>query len=231
MTQVAVIDLIADIAQIAREAPNPTIIRAYNRAAREFCRQSRWLRSSLPGETEAGTLLYSMGTDPDLEVIGLRAVSLARRTGNTRPRPLRVSTSTSWPSGERNAEPQRYAYVPEGQIALNPTPDAVYDLLMTLVIMPTLATNSVPAELLPRWDQTLQAGALAYLYEVPRGLDPRLGHDGGGLLSVHRVSVDAGAGAGDSGSARNPGAGHRPHFPGLDRTSARECRIDAFPTS
>lgn len=168
MTQVAVIDLIADIAQIAREAPNPTIIRAYNRAAREFCRQSRWLRSSLPGETEAGTMLYSMGPDPDLEVIGLRAVSLARRTGNTRPRPLRVSTSTSWPFGERNAEPQRYVYVPEGQIALNPTPDAVYDLLMTLVIMPTLATNSVPAELLPRWDQTLQAGALAYLYEVPR---------------------------------------------------------------
>lgn len=168
MTQVAIIDLIADIAQIAREAPNPTIIRAYNRAAREFCRQSRWLRSALPGETAADTSLYSLGTDPDLEVIGVRAVSIARQTGNTKPRPLRVSSSTSWPAGERSGEPQRYAYVPEAQLALNPTPDRVYDLLVTLVIMPTASSNSVPAELLPRWDQTLQAGALAYLYEVPR---------------------------------------------------------------
>lgn len=168
MTQVAIIDLLADIAQIARGAPNPTLIRAYNRAAREFCRQSRWLRHSQPGVTEAGTPLYSLGTDPDLEVIGIRAVSLARTTGNTMPRPLRVSASTTWRAGERNAEPQRYAYVPEAQLALNPTPDAVYDLLVTLVIMPTAASNSVPAELLPRWDQTLQAGALAYLYEVPK---------------------------------------------------------------
>lgn len=167
MTQVAIIDLIADIAQIARNAPNPTIIRAYNRAAREFCRQSRWLRSTLPGETTADTSLYSLGTDPDLEVIGVRAVSIARQTGNTKPRALRVSASTGWPAGERSAEPQRYAYVPEGQLALNPTPDRVYDLLVTLVIMPTLASNSIPAELLPRWDQTLQAGALSYLYEVP----------------------------------------------------------------
>lgn len=168
MTQVAIIDLIADIAQIAREAPNPTIIRAYNRAAREFCRQSRWFRSSLAGETTADTSLYQLGTDPDLEVIGIRAMSLARRTGNTKPRPLGVSASSAWPAGERSAEPQRYAYVPEAQFALNPTPDAIYDLLVTLVVMPTLASNSIPAELLPRWDQTLQAGALAYLYEVPR---------------------------------------------------------------
>ena len=107
MTQVAIIDLLADIAQIARGAPNPTLIRAYNRAAREFCRQSRWLRSALPGVTEAGTLLYSLGTDPDLEVIGIRAVSLARTTGNTTPRPLRVSASTTWRAGSVRGSTRR----------------------------------------------------------------------------------------------------------------------------
>jgi hypothetical protein len=167
MTQVAIIDLIADIAQIARNAPNPTIIRAYNRAAREFCRQSRWLRSTLPGVTEAETRLYSLGTDPDLEVIGIKAMSCANQSGNPQPRSLRVSVPTGWIPGQRSGQPRRYAYVPEAQFALDPLPDAVYDLVVTIVLMPTLATNSIPAELLPRWDQTLQAGALAYLYEVP----------------------------------------------------------------
>jgi hypothetical protein len=167
MSQAPIIDLIADIAQITRKAPNATIIRAYNRAAREFCHQSRWLRSTLAAQTVEGSALYSLGTDPDLEVIGVKAVSCAPLLGNTQPRPLRVSVPTGWPAGQPPGQPVRYAYVPESQIAFNPTPDATYDVVITLVLQPTLMCNSVPSEMLARWDQKLQAGALAYLYEIP----------------------------------------------------------------
>lgn len=167
MTQTALIDIIPDIAQICRKAPNATLIRALNRSAREFCKQTRWMRLALVGTTEIGTQLYSMGSDPDLEVIGLKAVSSAARTGNTRPRALQVSTPTGWLPGQPNDAPMRYAYVPEGQMALNPTPDKVYDLLLTIVVQPTLAANSIPGQLLTRWDRVIKAGALAYLLEVP----------------------------------------------------------------
>lgn len=166
MTQTALIDIIPDIAQIARKCPPATLVRALNRAAREFCKQTRWMRLTLQGETEADTQLYSMGADQDLEIIGLKAVSSAARTGNTRARALTVSTPTGWLPGQPTGAPQRYAYVPEAMVALNPTPDAIYDLLLTIVVQPTLASNSVPSQLLVRWDRAIKDGALAYLHDI-----------------------------------------------------------------
>lgn len=167
MAQTPIVDVLADVAQIARQAPTSTLIRAYVRAARKFCHQSRWLRSTLTGQTVADLALYSLGSDPDLEVIGLKAVSAAALTGNTQARPLRVSVPTGWIADQQPGQPIRYAYVPEGQMALNPTPDAAYNMVMTLVLQPTKTTTSLPSELLVRWDQALQAGALEYLYSLP----------------------------------------------------------------
>lgn len=165
--QTPLIDLIPDVAQIVRKAPNATIIRAMNRAAREFCKQSRWLRLTLPGETSPDVVLYSMGADQDLEIIGIKAATRAARSGNIKPRALSLSDPTGWPAGQHNGTPQRYAYVPEGQLALDPPPDAVYDLVLTIVVQPTLGSNSIPGQLVVRWDRVIKAGALAYLYEIP----------------------------------------------------------------
>lgn len=167
MTQTALIDIVPDVAQVCRKAPNATVIRALNRAAREFCKQTRWMRMTLQGVTEADLSQYSMGSDQVLEIIGLKAVSAARQTGNTQPWPLRVSAPTTWPAGGTPGAPRRYAYVPEAIIALNPTPDAVYDLVLTIIVQPTLAANSIPSQLLVRWDRAIKAGALAYLLELP----------------------------------------------------------------
>lgn len=167
MTQTALIDIIPDIAQVCRKAPNPTLIRALNRSAREFCKQTRWMRMSLQGQTVVGDTLYSMGSDQDLEIIGIKAMTAARQTGNTQPWPLHVSDPTAWVPGQQTSAPTRYAYVPEGQFSLNPAPDQVYDLVITIVVQPTLAANSVPGQLLVRWDRVIKAGALAYLYDLP----------------------------------------------------------------
>lgn len=167
MPNVAVLDVIADVAQIVRRAPNTTLIGAYVRAARKFCRESRWFRSTLIGQTVADTQLYSLGTDPALEVLGLRAVSAAGLSGNVQSWPLNVQDPTSWNPNVQTRRPQAYAYVPEGQIALYPTPDQAYSLTMTLVLQPRSGATEVPEELLVKWDQALQDGALAYLFGIP----------------------------------------------------------------
>lgn len=167
MANVPVLNVIADVAQLVRQAPNPTVIGAYVRAARKFCRESRWLRVELVGQTEADTRVYSLGSDPYLEVLGLRAASAARTSGNTQRWPLRVSTTDAWDPNAGPGKPQRYAYVPEAQIAIDPVPDGVYDLTLTLVAQPKAGVNELPEELLVKWDQVLQAGALAYLFAIP----------------------------------------------------------------
>jgi hypothetical protein len=166
VANVAVLDVMADVAQLVRQAPNGTLIGAYIRAARRFCRESRWYRATLPGQTAAGTKLYSLGSDPYLEVLGLKAASANRLTGDTKVWPLGVSDTTSWDPNAQPGKPKVYAYVPEAQFALFPTPDNIYALTLTLVLQPKAGANQVPEELLVKWDQTLQAGALSYLYSL-----------------------------------------------------------------
>lgn len=165
MAQVQVMDVIADVAQIARQAPNATLIGAYIRAARKFCRESRWYRASLSGATEAGTRTYSLGSDTYLEVLGMRAASAAAATGD--PWPLGVSNTSTWGTSTQQGKPRRYAYIPEAQFALDPIPDGIYTLNLTLVLQPKKGAASVPEELLTKWDQALQDGALSYLLDIP----------------------------------------------------------------
>lgn len=169
MASTPVVELLADVAQICRKAPSGTMIRAYVRSARDFCRQSRWFRSSLAGQTEAGTQVYSLGSDPDLEVVGLHACTAAQISGNTKQWPLSVCNDTGqWQPGGNPSQPRQYAYVPEGQIAFGPTvPDQVYNVLMTLVLAPKRGAVVVPAEILVKWEYAIQAGTLEYLLALP----------------------------------------------------------------
>lgn len=167
MANVNVLDVIADVAQIARKAPNGTLIGAYIRAARKFCRESRWYRSTLVGQNVADKQVYSLGSDPYVEIVGLAAVTGAYLTGAPRTWPLTPSDSKGWNPDANATRPTRYCYVPEAQLALYPTPDAAYTITSTLVLQPKAGAVVVPEELLVKWDQVLQAGALAYLHSIP----------------------------------------------------------------
>lgn len=167
MAQVQVLERMRDVQQIVRRAPNGTLISAYVRAARKFCRDTRWFRSTLIGQTVADTRLYNLGSDTYMEVVGIRAMSAQQLNGSGQPWQVPASDPAGWYPGFRPSQPQRYAYVPEGQFAIDPLPDKAYTLTVTLQLQPKAGVTSLPEELLVKWDQALQDGALMYLLNIP----------------------------------------------------------------
>lgn len=166
MAQIQVADILGDIKQICREAPMPTLIGAYVRAARRFCNISRWLRADIPGACVIGAELYSLGSDTFNEIIGIRSIELTALDGKVNP--LTSSSSGSWDADDENAEPELYQYVPEGQFAVHPKPDAAYSLTVQVVLQPKRGSNSIDDTLVVNWEYALQAGCLGYLLALPR---------------------------------------------------------------
>lgn len=161
-------DYLANVRQIVRKAPSITVRRAYMRALREWCQQTQWLRVALPGFTTADTKIYTLGTDEALDVVGIRAASVTETVGGrSQTSGLLPSDSTQWNADVQNALPRRYCYVPESKFALDPTPNATYDLLITLVVVPRESATQVPVDPLVKYSNNIEAGALAYLLSIP----------------------------------------------------------------
>jgi hypothetical protein len=170
MNIVSVNDYLANVAQVCRKAPSTTLRHAYMRAYREFCQQSQWLRTNIPGATTPLVSQYAMGNDPQLDIMGIFAMQ-GTRTANTPPGPqtftITVSDSANWDPNFPAQQPNCYQYIPEGQFALYPTPDIIYPLLITLIIAPKEGAVNVPESPLVKWSNDIEAGALEYLLALP----------------------------------------------------------------
>lgn len=164
MALVHVLDRMRDVEQVVKKCPNGTLQAAYVRAARELLTESRWYQTSLTGATAADVVAYSLGSDTYEEVIGIRAMAFTQPNGQQAP--VFVSDPTQWPLNAPPGAPRLYAYMPEGQFALFPTPDAVYPLLVTIILTPKAGVNQIDDRILAKWDQGIQAGALAYLLRL-----------------------------------------------------------------
>ena len=168
MNYVDINDQVVNIAQIARRCPTITLARAFGRAYRDWAGQTHYLRVTIQGSTTADTRQYDLGSDAYLDIIGICAAQLSETVnGRTVYRNLAPSDSTTWNSNADGAAPATYCYVPEGQIGLNPTPDAVYSLTVTAIVQPKEGAGQVPEEGLVKWRSGIEAGALANLYEIP----------------------------------------------------------------
>jgi len=165
MAQQAVIDLLPDVAQICRQAPTPTLIAAYVRAARQFCLESRWLQVGIDGVTTASTKAYNLGSDTYAEIFGVKGITLYEDADS--PVFLTEDGAGGWDPAEDAAVPQAFAYLPEAQVALHPTPDAAYDMTIAALIAPKRGATSIDSRLITRWEYALQDGALAYLFGLP----------------------------------------------------------------
>lgn len=163
-TFVNVFDQLPNVAQIVRGCPSVTLRRAYVRAMRDWCAQTQWLRITVAGATEANTVLYDLGSDPLLEIVGLYAVSGSNPALNPpNSWPLSMSNPSDWNPLISPGQPLRAAYTPEGQMALNPTPDGVYNMVYNAIVQPKDGVVQVPAQPLKKYSTYMEAGALAYL--------------------------------------------------------------------
>lgn len=166
MNMVEVNDQLANIAQIVRRAPSIVLARAFVRAYRDFCNQTRWVHVNVAGATVSGTDQYDLGTDTYTQIIGIDAVQATDSTGQKWN--LSPGVATSWNPNQPNARPMFFAYVPDGQFAVYPTPDAAYDLLVSAIVQPKSETvTQVPSAPLSKYSNEIEAGALEYLLMIP----------------------------------------------------------------
>lgn len=215
MSNTPVVDVLQQVLENCPGVPIMTATSAYIRAARRFCNQTRWLQTPLLGATVApvsgvGTPTYNLGSDAYSEVFGISGVSIKKEVGDWRP--LTSGNATDWDVDDDNDLPQEYQYIPHGQIMLHPTPDAAYDLTVSLVVQPKIGSNAIDARLLVNWSEALEHGTLAYLLMLPKQAwtDRQRGAIEEGLfraaIATARSDVQAGynAGAASTGLVGRP---------------------------
>jgi hypothetical protein len=162
---VAVVELLPNIGQIIRRVPTQMLINAYVRAARDFCRQTRWLREDRTVVTTINEDDYTLADSATAEVVGIRRIwAVASDDSEWEIRP---KDSTLWTNPTDTGQPMHYAYVPEGAFKLHVIPDAAYTLTVTAAMQPLLASTTLSDALATKWDHVLEEGALEYLFGVP----------------------------------------------------------------
>lgn len=168
MNMIDVFDQLANISQICRKCPTPTLRRAYVRALREWCQETEWLRTNLAGATVAGTRQYALGNDPQLEIVAIKAMQGTQsQSQGIQYWPIVTSDSGQWDPNMTQGMPVRYQYVPEAQFALDPVPKLAYGLLVTVVLQPKEGAVNVPEAPLIKYSNEIEAGALQYLLNIP----------------------------------------------------------------
>lgn len=164
----SVMDFAISSGQIARQCPNGVMRDAVIRAARAFCKQTRWLRVQVATATVAGTRTYDMSANntPEREIIGIRAIQATKTIGTT---PyswsLTNADATDFNPNVPAAEPKRYAYVPEAGFSLDPIPDRIYSMLVLVVVQPPLTTTTLD-DRLEKWSNAIEFGTLGYLLSI-----------------------------------------------------------------
>jgi hypothetical protein len=169
MNMVNVNDQVANLAQIVQRCPTITLARAFARAYRDWACQSQYLRLAIAGATVADTRQYDLGSDPYLDIVAVRAVSGSQVIGGQLQQwPIVTSDSSQWDPNMPAGMPVRYCYIPQAQIALDPLPNGVYNLLVTVIVQPKEDAVQIPQSGLVKYRSAVEAGALSYLYCIPK---------------------------------------------------------------
>ncbi len=157
--------LFPQIRPFVPNCPEPAIEDAARHAMRQFCAESWWLRRNATFTTVADQQQYEIANTADLQLVALVAAQIAQNANSIAPlRP--VSLGSMYPMPQAGL-PTMYQYLPYNTIALFTTPNAAYEVTATVVVQPTDSTQTIPDELLTKWDHGLAAGALAWLQLIP----------------------------------------------------------------
>jgi len=158
--------LIGPIKQKLRKCPEATIRQAYVRAARTLLGRSRWYLSPLTAPLVAGTAQYSLGTDPQLEILDVPIGSLTQ-PNNAGVIPIIPTPAWNFNPNADQGTPQYFAYVPEGSVSFYPVPDQAYTVTLSLVLQCRESATEVDDYLLIKWRRAFENGALTDLYLIP----------------------------------------------------------------
>lgn len=176
MNYVEVFPQLRNIAQIVRRCPTQTLRSAYVQALRDWCNQTHWLRKDITtaavfdSGAEGAYLVPLAGQDATyLEVVAIRGdikgIDTAHNNGEFKVSP---ADPTGWNLAIDPGTPQRYAYRPHAHFDLHPTPDREYSYRITAVLQPKDNVLFVPEAPLLKWSTVIEAGALAYLFTIPK---------------------------------------------------------------
>lgn len=179
MSTTPFLEVIGMVQQRVPKCPENTVVIAYRDAVRRFCGQSRWLRQRLTGTITAGTAVYSLGSDPQLEIVDVPAAAIYVTVGsNTQEFGMKPSDPGQRDPNAPQQRPFTYSYIPESTISFYYTPDQTYQVLLTLALQPTENASEIDDTLLPKWFSYFEAGALSHLLMLPEPWrDPRAAAD------------------------------------------------------
>jgi len=165
MAQILVTELLAPVAEVARQCPTSTLVRNYVKAVREFTKHTRCLIRNATAVTIVDEPQYVIGNDTYEEVIGIKGMSF--QDAQDKWRPITNKGSDLWDENAETGEPDCYDYLPHAEFVLGPTPDAIYDLRLSLVVQPKRGVLSIEEALLVNWEDAFTAGALYHLLRIP----------------------------------------------------------------
>lgn len=154
-------DLIYLVQPHVRGCPEPLITAAILRAARSFCRVSRWLRESIVIDAVADQQFYALApAEENEEVLRIEAAEYAGT-------PLVPVLPGDIPQME--GCPYGYFYLPSREIAIIDVPSEA--LLSALAVsvskLPIKTATSISDELVAEHEQVIAAGALGELLLMP----------------------------------------------------------------
>ena len=167
MTTVNVFDQLANIALVARKCPSPTLRRAYVKAMRDWCAETRWLRIAIPGSTTVDQQQYDLGSDTYTEIIAIVSMQVTIPTAVPQTLPVLPGNPGAWNPNLQTGIPTQYTYIPEGKFALWQIPDDVYTLNVAVAIQPKDEVAQIPSEPLKKYSTGFEAGALMHLLRLP----------------------------------------------------------------
>ncbi len=162
-----VASLVGDLAATVRSADSQTIQLAYMRACREFCFRSRWLKRNITNAAlTINAPVYNFGTDPNLEVIDVAAVAIQQQ--NLTWIGLRSTSQDTSDPNQAADLPNWFMYLPENMIRFYPTPNLAYLSNVNVIVQTSISATAVPNDLIQKWNRTIESGAMAYLYAMPK---------------------------------------------------------------
>ena len=160
-------DQLVNIAQICRKCPTITLRRAYVRALREWCQQTQWLRTNVDGQVTTASRQSSLGDDPYLEIVGIKAMNGSQSASQgIQFWPIVPSDSGQWDPNMVPGMPVRFQYIPEAQFAVDPFPFQTYGITITLILQPKEGAVMIPQAPLLKYSNEIEAGALSYLMSL-----------------------------------------------------------------